>query len=163
MRMIQIYEGNYDIEAEKLQHYQAFYNLVDGLKKLPYVYRLHYTVTVCVWFLVIKICTRIIFSFFFPIWVFQIRCSYWYYTLTIPVWGPILNNTHMVSKKTYDYWPPYQNGDTRTHMVIFARISNSIYMIPPWYNTHSSILLCLKPTAKLVDFSTRNLFHNLPN
>ena len=48
-----------------------------------------------VWFLVFKSCMCTV---FFPIWVFQIRYPYRYYTLAIPVWGPIFNDTHMLTK-----------------------------------------------------------------
>ena len=58
------------------------------------------------WILVYGNHTRMVFSLkirtstvFVCVLVFQIWCPYQYYTLTTPLWGPILNDTLTVSKK----------------------------------------------------------------
>ena len=124
--MVWTYKGNSDIDTEELHHKQDFYNMVDGFKKLPYVYGLHYTVTTRVWFLVIKICTHMVFSLkktyaygLCSRMGFQIRYPFLYYTLTIPVWGSTFNNTCTVSEKIAIkvwgpipvWWCPYAYGD----------------------------------------------------
>ena len=74
--------------------------MVWGFLKLPYAYVLHYRVSIHVWFLLYGNHTRMV-LFYIYIWVFQIRCPYRYYTLTIPESGPIFNDTCMVSKQNH--------------------------------------------------------------
>ena len=57
---------------------------------------------------------------FVRIWVFKIQCTYRYYSLTMPVWGPIFDNICMVLEKSpYEYGVPYMYSGAHMHMVIF--------------------------------------------
>ena len=90
-------------------------------------------------FLVLKIRTRTVFV---HIWGFQTQCPYRYYTLTISVCIPIVNNTRTVSKKTtiwvlgpipvcqclYTYGDFVHMGAT-IYVVIVANMGPSITMI----------------------------------
>ena len=88
LRIVQTYEGTADIQVEKLQHNQAFYNLVEFFK-IPYAYGLHYMITIHVCFLVIKISTCMV--------LVLKNHMHTVFFLTLPVWNSLHgNHTRMV-------------------------------------------------------------------
>ena len=84
--------------------------------KKPSHVRFLFNKYVFIWILVLKICICIVFV---CTWDLQIRCPYKYYNLTIPAWGPILNDTCTVTEKSpYKYGFPYRYCDAPMRMII---------------------------------------------